>query len=345
MIRNSILVAALAVLLSLALHGTGMVALFDPGAGPTEEAEPETTDSAAFEDFVDEALQPEEPEPAPEVEPLEVIEPDASNDIQVASDDPQETLAPDSGSEPENVGEVEPIEDVIGAAPPTQGTDSPVPQGTPEATPQTVTEANEAQEIIEAQDVETPAKPVEADAPELALEAVDETGDVEAAEAEEALASAVTRSLRPPPSRPSEDTFGAEEGTEDATEQPGLASQLFETQRTGIDLLAEAGSSALYGRPSLDQARATGNAAETNYRGQVFQKLNRSLRVHRNEKGFAMLRFQILPNGQVGWVRIIRSGGSPNINIAAAANVRSAAPFPRPPEGKPVEISVTFQSR
>lgn len=330
-----------------------MVALFDPGKKPSEEAGPEPTESAAFEDFVEEALQPEEPEPAPEAEPLEVIQPDTSTDIQVASDDPQETLAPDSGSEPENVGEVEPVEDVIGAAPPTQGTDSPVPQGTPEATPQTVTEANETVETVEAQDVTPPEEAaediveqtVEADVPEIALEAVEEEGDIEAVEAEEALASAVTRSLRPPPSRPSEETFGAEEGTEDATEQPGLASQLFETQRTGIDLLAEAGSSALYGRPSLDQARATGNATSTNYAGQVFMKLNRSLRVHRNEKGFAMLRFQILPNGQVGWVRIIRSGGSPNINIAATANVRSAAPFPRPPDGKPFEISVTFQSR
>lgn len=348
MIRHSILVAALAVLLSLLLHGTGLVVVFDPGKQPVEEAAPEPADSAAFEDFAEEALEPEEPEATPEVEPEELIEPEAVTQAQVASDNPQDVLAPDTGTELQNEGRIE-ADEVLASEPPPQGQSPDVPQGAPEAPQQTsdldVETPTETQEPIEADVAEAPLETVETEAPEITVEAVQEEGDVEAAEAEEVLASAVTRSLRPPLTRPSEDSFGAEDGAEDVTEQPGLASELSLSQRTGLDLLAEAGNTALYGRESLSQARATGNAAETNYAGEVLMRLNRALRVYRNEKGSAVIRFQILPNGTVGWVRVIRSRGTPGIEVAAAANVRNAAPFPRPPDGKPVELGFTFQSR
>ncbi|MEO0751952.1 MAG: hypothetical protein AAFY25_09115, partial [Pseudomonadota bacterium] len=74
MIRNSILVAVLAVLVSLALHGAGLVTVFDPGKLDPAEAAPEPANSAAFEDFAEEALEPEQPEPTPEVEPLDIVE-------------------------------------------------------------------------------------------------------------------------------------------------------------------------------------------------------------------------------------------------------------------------------
>ena len=349
MIRNSIIVAALAVLLSVLLHATGLMALFDAGTRVEQEAPPEPPDSAAFEDFADEALEPEEPEPAQEIEPEELIEPEESTDIRVASDNPQNVEAPDSGTEAVHEGRVE-TEDVAAAEPPSQGVEAAVQQGTPQA-PLSGAEVppDEAQEVVEANEAEilpeAPIETLDAETPEITVETLLEQGDVEAAEAEDVLTSAVTRSVRPPPTRPSEETFGAEDGSEDVTEQPGLATELALTQRSGLDLLAEAGTEVIYGRDSLTTARATGNATDTNYAGKVFMQLNRSLRVHRNERGFARIRFQILPNGQVGWVRIIGSGGSPNINVAAAANVRNAAPFPRPPEGKPFEIVVVFQSR
>lgn len=348
MIKNSILVAALAVLLSLLMHGTGLIVLFDPEAQASTDAAPEPTDSAAFEDFAEEALQPEAPEPTPEVEPEELIEPEPITQAQVASDNPQDVQAPDTGTETENLGRIE-AEEVVASEPPAQGTEVEIPLGTPE-TPRQPSEVqtDETQEVVEATEpdvTEEPVEVVDAQPPEITIDSLEEDGDVQAVEAEEALASAVTRSLRPPPSRPTDDTFGAENGSEEVTEQPGLASELSLTQRTGIDLLAEAGSSALYGRESLNQARATGNAADTNYAGKVLMRLNRALRVYKNEKGSAVIRFQILPDGTVGWVRVIRSRGTPGIKVAAAANVRSAAPFPRPPDGKPVELGFTFQSR
>ena len=213
----------------------------------------------------------------------------------------------------------------------------PTPQGTPEAPRDTAIVAPDAVEDA----LETDLADRADDTPETDTE-LDQ--DIEPIKEEDVLALAIPRSVRPPAARPSEDTFGAPDGAQDTTQQPGDPTAA-QAQRTGLDILAEAGNAALYGRSSLNQARATGNATETNYAGRVFQQLNRSLRVFKIDKGSAVLRFQIMPDGQVGWVRIIRSQGSPNIEVAAAANVRKAAPFPRPPDGKPFEIRVTFQSR
>ncbi|MEO0772340.1 MAG: TonB family protein [Pseudomonadota bacterium] len=337
-IRSSILVAALAVVISFTAHMTGIVVLFDPVEQAGEEGAPEPANSAAFEDFAEEALQPEEPEPEPveEVQPEEVIVPDESNDIQVASDNPQDVEAPDTGSEAQNIGRIEPTEEVTATAPPAQGAEVLTAEGAPDAAPETA--AVEAEEIIEA------TEPEVTDAIDEAIaEALEETPEIETVEDGEVQIAAVTRSPRPP-TRPTDEAFGIENGEGETQDQSGVESAA-PSQQSGLDILAQAGNVALYGRSSLEAARSAGNSTQTNYRGEVLVKLNRSLRVYKNEKGFAVIRFQILPNGQVGWVRIIRSGGSPNINIAAAANVRQAAPFPRPPNGEPVEISLTFQSR
>ena len=237
------------------------MALFDAGTRVEQEAPPEPPDSAAFEDFADEALEPEEPEPAQEIEPEELIEPEESSDIRVASDNPQNVEAPDSGTEAVHEGRVE-TEDVAAAEPPSQGVEAAVQQGTPQA-PQSGAEVPPAEAQIETLDAETP---------EITVETLLEQGDVEAAEAEDVLTSAVTRSVRPPPTRPSEETFGAEDGSEDVTEQPGLATELALTQRSGLDLLAEAGTEVIYGRDSLTTARASGNATDTNNAGKVFMR-------------------------------------------------------------------------
>ena len=317
------------------------MALFDPGTRVEQEAPPEPPNSAAFEDFAEEVLEPEEPEPE-EPEP-----PDQQ--ARVASDNPQNVEAPDTGTEAQNLRHVEP-EDVVEAAPATQGVVAEIPQGTPEAPQETAeVEAEEAEDVIESVEAETaPETTIEtltADTPNITVETAQEQADVEAVEAEEVLTSAVTRSVRPPATRPTEETFGAEDGSEDVTEQPGLETELALTQRSGLDILAEAGSSAIYGRQSQYTVRATGNATDTNYAGKVLMRLNRALRVHKNERGSVDIRFQILPDGSIGWVRIIRSRGTPGIQVAASANVRSAAPFPPPPGGKPVELVFVFQSR
>ena len=64
-IRNSLLVAIAAVLLSLLLHGAGVVVSFDPGTRTAESAPQDQADAAAFEDFVDAPLEPVAPQMIP----------------------------------------------------------------------------------------------------------------------------------------------------------------------------------------------------------------------------------------------------------------------------------------
>lgn len=318
------------------IHVPGLFLVFDGGEEEEPGNAPEPTESAAFEDFIEEALQPEEAEEVEEVQPEEVVQPDESNDIQVASDNPQNVQSPDTGTEAQNTGRIEPTEEVTATAPPALGAEVPTPEGTPDAPPETA--QVDVEEVIES------TEPDVSDAIDEAIaEALEEAPEIEAADDGELQIAAVTRSPRPP-TRPSDEAFGAQDGEGETQEQVGVETAA-PSQQTGLDILAQAGNVALYGRSSLEAARSTGNSTQTNYRGEVFLKLNRSIRVYKNERGFAVIRFQILPNGQVGWIRIIRSGGSPNIEIAAQANVRQAAPFPPPPNGEPIEISLTFQSR
>ncbi|MEO0370512.1 MAG: TonB family protein [Pseudomonadota bacterium] len=336
-IRNSIIVAALALVISLMIHVPGLFFVFDGTGGPDEEGVPEATESAAFEDFIEEALEPEEPEPAEEVEPEDIIEADESTDVQVASENPQDVIAPDTGTALQNLGRIEPTEEVTATAPPALGEEIPTPEGTPEVAP-TPAPPLETEEIVEA------TEPDVTDAIEEAVEeALNDVPELETVDDGEVQIAAVTRSPRPP-SRPTQDTLGEETGEADNWEQQGVEGGV-SAPLSGLDLLADAGRTALYGRESLEVARSVGNSTSTNYRGLVFTQLNRSPRLYRSEKGAAIIRFEILPNGQVGQIKILDTRGSPNISFAAQANVRNAAPFPPPPNGQTVELTLTFRSR
>jgi len=79
-------------------------------------------------------------------------------------------------------------------------------------------------------------------------------------------------------------------------------------------------------------ARA-GNAAVSNYPGQVVSKLRRSLRYPREARsqrlrGEVQVAFTVSGGGGVGGVRIARSSGSPVLDRAALETVQRAAPFP-----------------
>ncbi|MEL6702132.1 MAG: hypothetical protein AAFO58_10725, partial [Pseudomonadota bacterium] len=181
-IRNSILVAILALLISLMFHVPGLYLTFDGGDGPEEASASEPTQTVAFEDLIEEAQEAQEPEAVEEIQPEEVIQPDESNDIQVASDNPQNVQSPDTGTEATTLGRIEPTEEVTATAPPAQGAEVLSPDGAPDA-PQETAEV-EAEEIIEsiepevADAIEEAISEALADAPEI--ETV-EDGDVQIA--------------------------------------------------------------------------------------------------------------------------------------------------------------------
>lgn len=85
-----------------------------------------------------------------------------------------------------------------------------------------------------------------------------------------------------------------------------------------------------------DHVSVEGNAAASNYPGQVVSKLRRSLRYPReakrqNLRGEAMVHFEVLRGGDLSALRLMRSSGSPVLDQAALETVRRAAPFPAIP--------------
>lgn len=89
---------------------------------------------------------------------------------------------------------------------------------------------------------------------------------------------------------------------------------------------------------SKGKASSVGNASVSNYPGKVLAKLRRSLRgIPRSAisraRNDVQVSFVVSASGEVGSVRISRSSGSPELDSAALAVVRRAAPFPPiPPE-------------
>ncbi len=329
MIRNSLIVAVLAFLVSLFINGAGWVGFFGPNISE-EDGGPETEfveESDTFEELAEVPEPPELPEP---------IQPDIpTTDVQVASDNPQDTLTPDSGTdviEAEPAGEVS-EEDPSPSAPAEQAE---APEGTPDAPEE------EQAEVAEEAPSELLEEPIQPDTPEIALVPSPELPEIEAVEEEPVLETAVTRSLRPPAERPSETQRGEQDSTSEEPTEPAVASQ---AQRSGLDILADAGNNVLVGRNPITDARSTGNSTTTNYAGTVFQLLNeRKERLYEDEKGSAIVQFQIAPDGSIAWVRVLRSSGTAGIERAAIAGVRSAGPFPPPPGREPVTLSFTFQS-
>jgi len=160
---------------------------------------------------------------------------------------------------------------------------------------------------------------------------------------------AVVTSLRPPilARRPSTEPVGQREGSTKFSElkyPPLMESPLTVYQRDGIDLFAQQnGGARSGGRGSLD-SRGPGNSDVTNYAGQVLVHLNRTPPVPLSARGSARVLFEINGDGTLARVDIIDSTGSKEIDRAAKEQVRSAAPFPPPPQGARRRLTFVYRS-
>lgn len=92
-------------------------------------------------------------------------------------------------------------------------------------------------------------------------------------------------------------------------------------------------------------ARAAGNAAASNYPGQVMSKISRVGRPRVNARGTAVVSFTIAGSGGLSRVGLARSSGSSALDRAAVQIIRRAAPFPRPPAGAQRRFSINIQGR
>ncbi|WP_050604346.1 energy transducer TonB [Ruegeria sp. 6PALISEP08] len=377
MIRRSLFVAFLAISISVLAHflGLSMTVPSLSNPRPSESRTDSVELSNSFEEFADTAIEPVQPKPAeaplpPEEPPIEPQEAEIpTSDARVASPDPQQTYAPDTGSstiiQPRAPDEAvtEPVDqsaDDTGEDAEGQTAASDPVTETPEAPPSEEVdpvEPSSAEEPVSEEqlaalppelspvvpeDIQT-QEPVTPDAaPESSEEdAVLPAPETETSESEQAVVS----SLRPRP--PNRDPQAALPRALDRFNnfdnlrfpEQTIESPLTAYRREGVDVFRQNRGSTRSG------GRGPGNSDSTNYAGQVLVHLNRAPLVYVAARGYARVFFEISPDGSLAWVDVVESSGSPDIERAAKEQVRTAAPFPRPPGGVSRKLSFYYQIR
>lgn len=89
----------------------------------------------------------------------------------------------------------------------------------------------------------------------------------------------------------------------------------------------------------------SGNAAVSNYPGQVMRRISRVRKPRVNSRGTATVAFSISSGGGLSGVSIARSSGSAALDKAAVGVVRKAAPFPKPPRGAKRRYTIRIKGR
>lgn len=93
------------------------------------------------------------------------------------------------------------------------------------------------------------------------------------------------------------------------------------------------------------QASAPGNAAVSNYPGQVMRRIQRVRQQRVRARGRAVVAFTVDANGGLAGARLSRASGSAELDAAALDHIRRAAPFPAPPPGAQRNFSFEFVGR
>jgi len=341
---------------------------FEDIAGPAPEpVEPEDAESPTPEEAT-----------APEPETAEV----PTSEALVASPDPQDVEVPNTGTAEAIAPDVtEPVEsaapqgeagDQIEAATVTPPVETEPGAEMPDGDPDAPAEPLETAALAPVAPAPTPAPAVTAPTPqvsdsvaqlpvtvapvptsvpvvplsETSLAPVPEISEVTEVEGSEL---AVATSLRPLArvERP-QTARGLPEAT--ASNPLGIdLSQAIESplaryRRDGVDLLSSGGGAVRSNGLGFLASRSGGNASTSNYAGQVLVHLNRAPKIDTSARGDAQVFLEIDPDGSLGSVGVIDSRGSPDIHRAAMAQVRRAAPFPRPPAGASRRLVFFYRS-
>lgn len=382
MIRRSTAIATATILLSLLVHLFGLSFTAPvPEDQPAGEAATDVVALGnAFEDIAEALAEPVAPEPAPIPEPPveQPPEPDTTeiptSEALVASDNPQDVLSPGTGPaaapvqpevttppEPEAGSTPEPA-----TVPPTGGeaartaetaVSPPVDPGAPAqaaggpqqlaALPVPVIPAPPVAPVPEISAI--PVVPVEPDTvtPEISEPAEEPAPDVTEPAENTGSELAVAASPRPE-RRPATDVASVQDELDAVGDLRPAPSQLIESpltryQRDGVDLTVGESRSAAYEGLGFQGSQGPGNSDVTNYVGRVLVHLNNAPPVRVSDRGAARVFFEINPDGSLAWVDVIDSSGSLEVNRAAKTQVRNAAPFPPPPQGRSRKIAFVYR--
>ena len=323
------------------------------------------------------------PEPTvqqpPEPETAEV----PTSDAQIASENPQQTPSPGTGESavvqsppgnaeiPVETSVTQPVEPVPAADPPVEDANASPDPVTTEAAEQIqdlptapAAQSPRVQQLAAIQPAEpvapiqtpsqvpvVPVEPKDNEAPlSEEVSPVPDVPDTNALEEEfEGSELAVVSSPRPqvpsdnPVSEPP-DSNEAKQSTNEFGVPPSqrIESPLTVYKRDGVDLFGGQVNSSS-GRSFL-QSRGPGNASTTNYAGRVLSHLNGFPSVRVSARGAARVFFEINPDGTLAWVDVVDGTGSEEVDRAAKAQVRAAAPFPPPPDGKSQRLAFVYRT-
>ncbi|WP_428515427.1 TonB family protein [Roseovarius sp.] len=342
MIASSRLVKTVAVTAALVVHGTVVAAVFQ-GEAIEIEGDAGGVEASIGNSFADMAAG--------------VMTPDATDEV-VEETPPEEVSAQDMPEEtaqdrPEDTSpEVDPQET---AEPVEQAETAPV---TPTETPvENVPEPVEAQPVEQAEITRNvplvPVTPSES-VPEENVQPT-EPEQAEILEPVDEAPTAVTRSLRPkprsaefeeahkpePPKAQPKRTEPKPQRTTQSQPKPQPKGNAQQTARAGSATGSQTQTrSAAQGS---GQSQAAGNAAASNYPGQVMRKISRVPRPRVGSRGTAVVAFRIGGNGGLAGLSIAQSSGSPKLDQAALRMIQRAAPFPPPPAGARTSFSINIK--
>ncbi|SDW52468.1 energy transducer TonB family protein [Roseicitreum antarcticum] len=165
-------------------------------------------------------------------------------------------------------------------------------------------------------------------------------------EAETAATTAPDSSPRPP-SRPEQPPTERAE-TQRARVQPHAqppspAGNAQQNARRGGQ--QDQGGQTASAAPPRANAEQEGNAAASNYPGEVLRRIQRVRQARSPARGRVMVAFTVASGGDLTVVSVAQSSGNRALDQLALAHIRRAAPFPAPPPGARRQFSFEFVSR
>lgn len=314
MLRSSTLVKCLALAIALAAHGALALVLVTPQEIRTEGGggAAEVRLGNAFADMAAGTLSAMQAETTAETAPYAETPPEPARPTAAA---PLAAVTPEAAAP-------------SGGAPAT-----PITSDTPSA------EAPAEAPRVEETAPSSPAQPQMAAKPSRAAE--------EKLVAEPEADPAVSRSLRPEQrSAEFEQAHKAPptpEPTQPAQTTRSAAGNAPQDARAG-DATGTASATETQ-RGTSDTADSTGNAEASNYPGLVMQRLAQAGKPRVNTRGTAVVAFSVNAAGALNAVSLARSSGSSTLDQAALQLVRSASPFPPPPQGAQRNFSIQIKGR
>jgi periplasmic protein TonB len=159
----------------------------------------------------------------------------------------------------------------------------------------------------------------------------------------DALASApVAKTPDPLPTADKAPVMTADDGPEAAATGPEETSSITAAD-SDVSRLRKAGPKSTQ-LPSKKRVATPNQAVPRSYAATVRSRLASHKPANANLGG-AMVSFAIGADGRLKSARVVRSSGNTQADKAALATVRRAAPFPKPPSGKPSVYAIQIGAR